>query len=102
VTQNIYDNPGFFDGYSQLPRSLEGLAGAPEWPDLRALLPPMRGQTVLDLGCGYGWFSRWAVEHGAHSVLGLDVSQKMLQRAGPVATHGSSRTGPGRQAGVFH
>jgi len=36
---------------------------------------------VVDLGCGYGWFSRWAVENGAASVLGLDVSEKMLDRA---------------------
>jgi 2-polyprenyl-3-methyl-5-hydroxy-6-metoxy-1,4-benzoquinol methylase len=81
VTQNIYDSPDFFAGYSQLPRSIEGLAGAPEWPALRALLPDLNGQKVVDLGCGYGWFCRWAVEQGAQSVLGLDVSQKMLERA---------------------
>jgi len=44
-------------------------------------LPPMQGLKVVDLGCGYGWFSRWASEHGAHSVLGLDVSEKMLEQA---------------------
>lgn len=58
MTQNIYDTQAFFDGYSQLPRSREGLAGAPEWPSVRALLPDFSGQTVLDLGCGYGWLSR--------------------------------------------
>jgi SAM-dependent methyltransferase len=81
VTQNIYNTAAFFEGYSRLPRSVEGLAGAPEWPALRALLPQMSGQQVIDLGCGYGWFSRWAVEQGASSVLGLDVSTKMLERA---------------------
>lgn len=81
MTQNIYDTPEFFEGYSQLPRSVEGLAGAPEWPALRALLPDLNGKSVVDLGCGYGWFARWAVEHGAQHVLGLDVSEKMLQRA---------------------
>lgn len=81
MTQNIYDTPAFFAGYSQMGRSLQGLAGAPEWPALQALLPPMRGLQVVDLGCGYGWFSRWAQEHGAEQVLGLDVSQKMLARA---------------------
>ncbi len=84
MAQNIYDNDQFFDGYSQLPRSQHGLAGAPEWPTLRAQLPDMAGQRVLDLGCGYGWFSRWAVEHGAVSVLGLDVSEKMLARAAAI------------------
>ncbi|WP_110950722.1 class I SAM-dependent methyltransferase [Pseudomonas bohemica] len=81
MTQNIYDSPEFFEGYSQLPRSVEGLAGAPEWPALRALLPDMNEQKVVDLGCGYGWFARWAIEQGAQSVLGLDVSEKMLERA---------------------
>ena len=81
MTQNIYDNPEFFEGYGRLPRSVEGLDGAPEWPVLRALLPDMRGRKVLDLGCGYGWFCRWARENGAADILGIDVSEKMLARA---------------------
>jgi SAM-dependent methyltransferase len=81
VTQNIYDNPAFFAGYSELLRSREGLAGAPEWPTLRALLPDLAGRRVIDLGCGFGWFCRFAREAGAAEVLGLDVSQNMLARA---------------------
>ena len=81
MAQNIYDRPEFFAGYSSLVRSKEGLAGAPEWPNLRAMLPGVRGRRVVDLGCGFGWFCRWAHEQGAASVLGLDVSQKMLERA---------------------
>jgi SAM-dependent methyltransferase len=81
MTQNIYDDDTFFAGYSRLPRSIEGLDGAPEWPALRALLPDLRGLRVLDLGCGFGWFCRWAREHGAAAVLGIDVSEKMLARA---------------------
>jgi ubiquinone/menaquinone biosynthesis C-methylase UbiE len=81
MTQNIYDNPDFFTGYSQLGRSVEGLDGAAEWPALRTLLPDLRGRAVVDLGCGFGWFCRWAREHGAARVLGLDVSENMLARA---------------------
>ena len=81
MTQNIYDNEGFFAGYSRLPRSLQGLDGMPEWPTLRAMLPDLNGRAVVDLGCGFGWFCRWAREQGAASVLGLDVSEKMLARA---------------------
>ena len=65
MAQNIYDNPEFFEGYSRLGRSVEGLAGAAEWPSLKAMLPDVRGLRVADLGCGYGWFCRWASEHGA-------------------------------------
>lgn len=81
MTQNIYDDPAFFEGYGRLGRSVDGLAAAPEWPSLRAQLPDMRGLRAVDLGCGYGWFCRWARGAGARSVLGLDVSEKMLARA---------------------
>ncbi|MEK9280071.1 MULTISPECIES: class I SAM-dependent methyltransferase [unclassified Bradyrhizobium] len=81
MAQNIYDNSEFFAGYSQLARSVCGLDGAPEWPSIRALLPDLHGKRVIDLGCGFGWFARWARQHGAESVLGLDVSERMIARA---------------------
>ena len=81
MTQNIYDTDEFFAGYSRLPRSVEGLACAPEWPTLQSMLPDMQGLRVVDLGCGFGWFCRWAAEVGAASVQGLDVSENMLARA---------------------
>lgn len=81
MSQNIYDTPDFFEGYSKLGRSVEGLAGAGEWPAIRALLPDLTGKAVLDLGCGFGWFCRWAREQGAADVLGMDLSEKMLERA---------------------
>ena len=81
MSQNIYDRPDFFEGYSRLGRSVSGLDGAVEWPALRALLPDMNGLRVLDLGCGFGWFCRWARERGAAQVLGLDLSDKMLAHA---------------------
>jgi SAM-dependent methyltransferase len=87
MTQNIYDTQTFFDQYSQLDRSIEGLGGAPEWPALRALLPDPRGLRIVDLGCGFGWFCRWAAEQGAAHVRGLDISEKMLARAAATNAH---------------
>ncbi|KAA2213149.1 class I SAM-dependent methyltransferase [Teichococcus oryzae] len=81
MPQNIYDDPDFFAGYSQLARSRKGLAAAPEWPAIQAVLPPLAGRAVVDLGCGFGWFCRWARQQGAASVLGLDLSERMLDRA---------------------
>jgi len=81
MTQNIYDNEQFFREYSQLNRSVHGLDGAPEWPALQSLLPDLKGARVLDLGCGFGWFCRWAAQNGAASILGIDVSANMLARA---------------------
>jgi SAM-dependent methyltransferase len=89
MAQNIYDTPEFFRGYRQLGRSVEGLAGAAEWPAMRALLPDLSGRSVVDLGCGFGWFCRWAREHGAARVLGLDVSENMLARARETTNDGA-------------
>ncbi|MBR0796747.1 class I SAM-dependent methyltransferase [Bradyrhizobium jicamae] len=81
MAQNIYDDPDFFAGYSQLPRQVRGLVGAPEWPAIRAMLPDVSGKRVVDLGCGFGWASRWMREQGAASVRGIDLSQNMIARA---------------------
>jgi SAM-dependent methyltransferase len=81
MAQNVYDRPDFFAGYSQLARSIHGLEGAPEWPTLRSMLPDLQGRRVADLGCGFGWFCRWARQQGAAHVTGLDISERMLERA---------------------
>ncbi len=78
---SIYDDPVFFDAYAQMPRSKDGLKSAGEWHQLQPLFPPLQGKTVLDLGCGYGWHSKFAADQGAASVLGLDLSERMIEEA---------------------
>ncbi|MGC4110617.1 MAG: class I SAM-dependent methyltransferase [Nocardioides sp.] len=81
MPQNIYDDPEFQAGYRELARSQLGLDGAPEWPTVRSMLPDLTGRDVVDLGCGYGAFARWAADHGARAVDALDLSEQMLARA---------------------
>jgi ubiquinone/menaquinone biosynthesis C-methylase UbiE len=81
MVQNIYDNQNFFERYAQLDRSIHGLNGAPEWTSIVKMLPKMEGLNVIDLGCGYGWFCRDARQKGAKHVLGLDISERMLNKA---------------------
>lgn len=81
MNENKYDDEIFFEKYSQMARSRQGLKGAGEWSELQKLLPDFHGKRVLDLGCGYGWHCKYAAEHGAASVLGIDLSEKMLQIA---------------------
>lgn len=81
MKQNIYDDPTFFSAYSQMARSMGGLESAGEWPVFQTLLPNLQDKRVLDLGCGYGWHCRYAREAGASSVVGVDLSEKMLARA---------------------
>lgn len=53
----------------------------PAWSRLFPLLPPVKGLRILDLGCGSGWFCRWAMKNDARSVLGVDISENMLNKA---------------------
>lgn len=78
---NVYGNADFFNEYAKMHRSQKGLEGAGEWHQLQPLFPNLSGKRVLDLGCGYGWHCKYAVQCGAKSVLGLDLSEKMIEAA---------------------
>jgi SAM-dependent methyltransferase len=79
--QNIYDDPGFFAGYSTLERFGAGWERAMEHADLLALLPEVEGLRVLDLGCGAGQLAHYLATTGAAEVVGVDVSERMLDLA---------------------
>jgi ubiquinone/menaquinone biosynthesis C-methylase UbiE len=81
MKQNKYDDANFFSAYENMPRSVKGLDGAGEWHILKELMPDMKNKSVLDLGCGFGWHCRYAREQQASSVIGVDISEKMLQKA---------------------
>lgn len=81
MLQNKYDDTNFFSAYEKMPRSIKGLEGAGEWHVLQALLPDLQQKSVLDLGCGFGWHCRYAREQLASSVIGVDISENMLQKA---------------------
>jgi SAM-dependent methyltransferase len=52
-----------------------------EAPTMFALAGDVRGKTVLDLPCGDGTYSRAFARRGAASVLGVDLSSGMVERA---------------------
>lgn len=81
MKENKYDDIKFFEQYANMTRSQKGLKGAGEWHVLKKMLPGFTGKDVLDLGCGFGWHCRYAIENGAKSVIGIDISEKMLEKA---------------------
>ncbi|WNQ14279.1 class I SAM-dependent methyltransferase [Paenibacillus aurantius] len=81
MKQNKYDDENFYSAYEKMPRSVRGLEAAGEWPVFQSLLPDFRNKSVLDLGCGFGWHCRYARERQASSVVGVDISERMLQKA---------------------
>ena len=89
MKQNKYDDDVFFNKYSNMSRSKNGLEGAGEWHELKKMMPNFKDKRVLDLGCGFGWHCRYAVENGARSVIGIDISQKMLSEAKSKTKYGN-------------
>ncbi|KEK12640.1 SAM-dependent methyltransferase [Lysinibacillus sphaericus] len=81
MKQNKYDDMPFFSAYEKMPRSVQGLDAAGEWHVLKILLPDLKNKHVLDLGCGFGWHCRYARAQQAKSVIGVDISEKMLEKA---------------------
>ncbi len=81
MKENKYDDPEFFNQYRKMERSVKGLQGAGEWHIFKTMLPDFKEKRVLDLGCGFGWHCRYAVEKGAKQVIGIDISQNMLDEA---------------------
>ncbi len=81
MKKNIYDDEMFFEAYANMSRSKGGLKAAGEWSVLEALIPNLHGKSVLDLGCGYGWHCKYASDQNAETVLGIDLSIKMIEEA---------------------
>jgi GrpB-like predicted nucleotidyltransferase (UPF0157 family)/ubiquinone/menaquinone biosynthesis C-methylase UbiE len=81
ISQNIYDNQTFFDGYKKLRENPDNANLLEEKPALFSLAPDLTGLSVLDLGCGYGENCAEFLRLGAAKVVGIDISAKMLEVA---------------------
>lgn len=81
MRKNKYDDQEFFNKYKKMNRSMYGLKGAGEWSTLKKMIPELEGKKVLDLGCGFGWHCKYAIENKAKEVVGVDSSQRMLEEA---------------------
>lgn len=79
--QNIFDNSDFFDGYKSIRENPVNENNLFEVPSLMSMLPDLTGMEILDLGCGFGEHCIKYVEMGAKSVVGIDISSKMLEVA---------------------
>jgi 2-polyprenyl-3-methyl-5-hydroxy-6-metoxy-1,4-benzoquinol methylase len=80
MKQNIYDDPKFFEGYMNLRDSGRTYNDFLEQPAIKRELPNLKGKRVMDLGCGTGSLSKYCIEKGASSVVGMDISEKMISR----------------------
>ena len=81
ASQNIFDDPVFFASYRQLRERDDNHNILIEQPAMARLIPNLEEMHILDLGCGCGGNCLDFVHRGAHHVLGIDLSEKMLAAA---------------------
>ena len=85
--QNIYDNETFFEGYKRIRDNAANANNLFEIPALFSMLPDLRDKRVIDLGCGFGEHCLEYVQRGAARVVGIDISEKMLEVAKQENSH---------------
>ena len=76
--QNIYDDGTFFEKFKSDRSDELNFNDTVETPIITAMLPDLAGKDVLDIGCGMGQHALQYSKMGAKSVLGIDISEKML------------------------
>ena len=83
MRQNIYDDKKFSKKYDELREKQKGLNANDliEIPAFRRMMPDVKDKKILDLGCGYGESDKYYKELGAKSVLGVDISEHMIEIA---------------------
>lgn len=81
MKQNIYDNTEFFTRYKAMRDGDQGLNELLEQPVMKRLRIPVKGKTVLDMGCGLGHQIQALLIQDPQKITGLDISQKMLSEA---------------------
>eukprot|EP01133_Synstelium_polycarpum_P018964 gene18964-22701_t len=84
ASENKYDDEHFFRNFELFAHKtrLEGDDSIRKRQ--LQLLPDLKGANALDLGCGNGWFSKEAFKRGAASIVGFDISTRMIARANEV------------------
>ncbi len=76
--QNIYDNEKFFESFKNIRADEINFNDLIETPILLGMMPGLKGKSILDVGCGMGQHAKQYSDMGALSVLGVDISEKML------------------------
>jgi len=74
---NVYNNENFVNSYAKNGKN-NAYNAYYERPAMYSLLPEIAGKTVLDAGCGAGYYIQWLLEKGASEIVGLDYSPKMI------------------------
>ena len=81
MEKNYYDIDGFSKIYLSWRENQYSANEMVEKPNILRLLPEIKGKRVLDLGCGFGIYTKLLYDMGASQVVGIDPSKKMIELA---------------------
>jgi len=81
MSTDYYDIDSFFKKYLSWRENQFSANELVEKPNFLRMLPDVKNKRILDLGCGFGDYSRFLYDMGAKEVVGIDASEKMIQRA---------------------
>ncbi|WP_158888751.1 class I SAM-dependent methyltransferase [Amycolatopsis anabasis] len=77
-----------YDAISELYERVKHIpVGLAEQETVFSALPGLRGRSVLDVGCGTGFYPRKFREAGARRVIGVDSSREMISHAQGIEEH---------------
>lgn len=80
--QSIEENWNMMaDAYEQFTEGEDSYSYKIEWPCISDMLPELEGKTVIDLGCGTGRFTFLLEKMRPRKIVGIDLSQKMVDCA---------------------
>jgi len=81
MSKNVFDNDEFFENYKKVRVKSDSYNNLLEQPAIKPLLPNLSGKTILDMGCGFGFSCVEFRKKGAMKVIGIDISEKMVNAA---------------------
>lgn len=67
--------------YEDFTENEDSYSYAIEWPCIKKMLPSLHQKKILDLGCGTGRFDFLFEKENPFSILGIDISEEMLNIA---------------------
>ena len=79
---NHFDNDRLFEEYNKMRMDKKNYTDNIEMPASLKLLPSrFDGLKILDACCGFGKSSCYFADNGADAVVGIDISEKMIEKA---------------------
>jgi len=78
---NSYDDEEVFNKYLDTRKDTNSKHNKTLKDNLKDTVGDVKNKTILDLGCGIGEFTKYFAENGAKMVVGVDISERVLEYA---------------------